>query len=437
VRTELVELMLCPVCGADGLSLHQAQTELVRYGERQVVEVRAGQVVCQRCKQTFPIADYVLSFYDLMPESVKKDGEYWGAFYRWHYEQGYMGYVDPHGEVPHFSPYQVTQVVPQTERERVTGNFVATLVEHPLVSRGGRLLDIGPGSGWTSIYLARRGFDVVAYDPGLENMHMAKEYAMQQGVFLECICAAMGAIRFKPESFDVVFAYHSLHHVPNLGEQMKSVYESIKVGGCIAIDEHIQSNPQANAIAGALLGWAQQSLFLRYRDERQSPFPIPPSAPSVNEDCSGWAIVPAIERYFHIEMANYHYIFLDRLRELYYLDCDKSPESLVHAQRTIAILYDVMKRASPDGVECVTLVGQKRETLPPDNANRYEQVGRKMFYRARTGPRLPLPTKSGQKSLEPTPWWRLPGRVLNILWYEGPAALVKEIRSYFTWLRSK
>jgi len=433
MRAELVELMLCPVCGADRLALHQAQTEQVRYGEREVEEVKEGQVVCRECQRTWPIADYVLSLYDLMPESVKKDGEYWGTFYRWHYDQGYTGYVDSRGDVPGFLPYQVGEAAPHTERQRVAG--VARLAEHLLVARGGRLLDIGSGSGWTSFYLARCGFDVVTYDPGLENMRTAKEYAMKQGVFLECICAAMGNLRFKPESLDVVFAFHSLHHVPDLDQLMQSVYDSIKMNGCIAIDEHIQNNHKANLVAAALLDWAQEAIFPRYRDERIKSVPIPPGVASVNEDCSEWAIIPSVEKYFHIDMADYRYIFLDRFRDLYYLACDKSPESLAHAERTISILNAVMKRAFPDGVECVTLVGQKRKTRPPSNADRFEQGDGKPAYRARTGPRLPMPAGAAQKMVEPTPWWRLPIRTFGILWYQGGAALVKEIRSYLTWMR--
>jgi 2-polyprenyl-3-methyl-5-hydroxy-6-metoxy-1,4-benzoquinol methylase/uncharacterized protein YbaR (Trm112 family) len=433
MQAELLELMLCPVCGADSLALQQKQSEWVRYGQREIEEIQEGQGICQECHETFPIADYVLSFYDLMSESVQKDGEYWGAFYRWHYDQGYTGYVDPRGDVAGLLFFQVREVAPQTEQKRMAG--IARLVEHPLVKQGGRLLDIGSGSGWTSLYLARRGFDVVAYDPGLENMRTAKEYAMKQGIFLECICAAMGCIRFKPESFDVAFAYHTLHHVPDLDRRMKDVYDILKTGGCIVIDEHIQINHQVDLIAGALVEWAREEVLPRYQDECQESFPIPPGGAFVNEDCSGWVVVPSVEKHFHVEMADYRYVFLDRFRDLYYLACGKSPESLVHAERAIDILYDVMQRAFPDGVECVALVGQKRAKLPPSNADRFERQDGKRIYRARTGPRLPLPSKTEQKSREPTPWWKLPGRALSILWHEGGAALVKEIQSYFTWLR--
>jgi SAM-dependent methyltransferase/uncharacterized protein YbaR (Trm112 family) len=437
MRADLLDLMLCPVCGTDQLTLRQAQAETVQYGERQVEEVKEGQVICQGCQRTFPVSDYVLSFYDLMPDSVKKDGEYWGTFYRWHYDQGYTGYVDSRGDVPGFLSFQVGEVAPQTERERVAG--VARLAEHPLVNRGGRLLDIGSGSGWTSFYLARRGFDVITYDPGLENMRTAKEYAMRQGVMLECICAAMGFIHFKPETFDVVFAFHSLHHVPGLDAQVQGVYETVKVNGCLAIDEHIQRNPWANCISAALIEWAQDAVFPRYRDERYQSAPIPPGVASINEDCSEWAIIPMVEKYFHIEMADYRYICLDRFRELYYLACDKSPDSLGHVERTIAILHEVMKRAFPNEVECVTLVGQKRKTLPPDNADQFEQGKGQLVYRARSGPRLSASPGLDRLVVEPTPWWRLPWRAARILWLQGGAVLFQKVRSYLTWLgiRSK
>lgn len=41
--------------------------------------------------------------------------------------------------------------------------------------------------------------------------------------------------------------------------------------------------------------------------------------------------------------------------------------------------------------------------------------------------------ESEREFSEATPWWRLPLRALSILWYEGGAALVKEIKSYLTW----
>ena len=100
------------------------------------------------------------------------------------------------------------------------------MAEHPLLRAGHTLLDIGVGLGWTSIHFARAGYAVTAFDPSLGPLQAAKAYAIEQGLQIEYLCAAMGYVDFRAAAFDNVAAFHSLHHVPDLRRRHRATSAS-------------------------------------------------------------------------------------------------------------------------------------------------------------------------------------------------------------------
>jgi 2-polyprenyl-3-methyl-5-hydroxy-6-metoxy-1,4-benzoquinol methylase len=79
----------------------------------------------------------------------------------------------------------------------------AKLGLHP----GVRLLEVGAGSGWPGIYLAKRtGCDVVMTDVPAEGIRSAMGRAARQGVYSQCSFAlASGSqLPFRSRSFDAV-----------------------------------------------------------------------------------------------------------------------------------------------------------------------------------------------------------------------------------------
>jgi ubiquinone/menaquinone biosynthesis C-methylase UbiE len=83
--------------------------------------------------------------------------------------------------------------------------------------RGGRVLDIGTGSGRLAIELAKTrncDFDVVAVDISENMILKAKENARRAGVAdkIKFMVGTAAALPFADNSFDIVISYASLHH---------------------------------------------------------------------------------------------------------------------------------------------------------------------------------------------------------------------------------
>jgi uncharacterized protein YbaR (Trm112 family) len=110
LKASLLDILLCPNCGDAGLTLDGAQ--VVSYGEPPVEEIRSGKVVCPTCRHQLPVDDCVLPLVASLPKGVRADGEYWGSFYRWHYEHGNLGYFDVRQPVYPFLSYGVAEAIP-------------------------------------------------------------------------------------------------------------------------------------------------------------------------------------------------------------------------------------------------------------------------------------------------------------------------------------
>ncbi len=361
MRRELLSVLRCPRCGADDLGLAAREVERVGYAAGPVEEVKAGAVEC-RCGLALPIEDYVLSYNALMPEGVKADGRYWGSFYRFALGQGLRGHFDLRDGFPPFLAHGVFETSPQPPGERQGPH--SFMADHPLIRDCRTVLDIGCGAGWSSLYLARRGFEVVAFDPSLDVIRLAKRYAIGAGVFVEYLCAGLGFVRFRDEAFDVAYALHSLHHIPELARRMEEVYRVLKVGGCLAVDDHHQRNDQADRLAASLGRWVETQVVPKHRVSDPDVMAGFPTGGSAHEDVSLGETLLQAQRFLHIRYLDTRYTFLDMLSTAYWLHQGKAPAAFEHAQEIVGLLYHAWREAYPDGAEYVTFIGQKQATLP-------------------------------------------------------------------------
>jgi SAM-dependent methyltransferase len=423
LKASLLDVLLCPHCAESGLTLSDARIQTVTYGERSLEEVRAGRVVCPTCRGQFPVEDYVLSLVDLLPKDVRADGEYWGEFYRWHYDQGHLGYFDLRRPLAPFLSYGVAEAMPMDGTERLGVHNV--LADHPLIRHSRRVLDVGCGTGWSSLYMARGGFDVVAIDPSLDSVKMAKAYALGEGTFVEYVAAAPGTIRFKPEAFDTVFAFHSLHHVPDVGACLADIRTWLSPGGCLAIDEHIQNSVHGAEFHTALMEWARQDVLPAYMSAEWPATSLPERA-SPNEDQGQASILLAIERTLHVEYIAFRYVFLDVLGDLYYFKSGRSIEATRIARDVTNTLYQILSERFPQEIEYVTLIAQKQISWPHVPQEKLAHVRRKHAHLFNPRSKM-APPVSG------TPWYLLPYKAAYIFWNKGPAALLREVNTYLRW----
>jgi SAM-dependent methyltransferase len=98
-----------------------------------------------------------------------------------------------------------------------------------------RLLDLGCGTGWTSQFFARAGYDVVGVDIAPSMIQLAEESRNRAGLGnLTFVCSDYEALSFRCE-FDCAVFFESLHHAEDEGLALRKAYEALKPGGiCLA-----------------------------------------------------------------------------------------------------------------------------------------------------------------------------------------------------------
>jgi ubiquinone/menaquinone biosynthesis C-methylase UbiE len=111
------------------------------------------------------------------------------------------------------------------------------------MKRGGRILDIGCGTGYTS--LRYPGFrnnnnEITSMDLSEKEIYLAKKYAINSGENQNFIIANALYLPFKNESFDAAFCIGVLHHIP---DHQKALEEMTRVSKKICCVEPNNINP--------------------------------------------------------------------------------------------------------------------------------------------------------------------------------------------------
>ena len=367
MHRQLLDIILCPACGS-ALELAEATFATVQYEDGPRDEIENGTVSCD-CGRRYPVTNFVLSFADLFSPDLQREAAYWDSYYSWLLEQGSYGFHDlRRGHAPYITQ-GITEPFPAADTlHRYDIHYQVADYLHSLgrASTPGTLLDIGVGLGWTSLHFARAGFSVTAFEPSLRPVMAAKRYAMQQGVFVEYLCAAMGAIAFRPGSFNNVTAFHSLHHVPNLGAELHKVRVWLNQGGALALDEHVGNSKLAASLGAEIHRWAEAEVFPGYRTLSPEVLARLPQEPhSALEDSSVSEVLPLVRTLFAIEMQRPRHTFLDHYPLLYYLHAGKNMEAYQHALTIANQVQELVRQIDPEGGDYVTIVARNSPVDSP------------------------------------------------------------------------
>jgi SAM-dependent methyltransferase len=115
-----------------------------------------------------------------------------------------------------------------------------------------RVLDFGCGTGWTSVMLARRGYDVVGQDIAPDMIALAEANAREAQVGARFVVSDYEGLSFKDE-FDVGLFYDCLHHAVDPRAALASAFRALKPGGVLVTLEpgkgHGASEASAHAVA--------------------------------------------------------------------------------------------------------------------------------------------------------------------------------------------
>ncbi|MDQ2809608.1 MAG: methyltransferase domain-containing protein [Chloroflexota bacterium] len=355
MHRSLLDIVRCPTCSSGDWTLDAQETVTLAYADGPRDEVRTGLVRCV-CGKQYPIQAYVLSFAGLFGPELAREAAFWDRYYLWNLAHGAVGFHDLTQGFAPFLAQGVTEAFPQADtiHRYAVHHQVA---EHPLLRAGTTLLDIGVGLGWTALYFARAGYRVTAFDPSLGPLQAAKAYAIEQGVAIEYLCAAVGCLDFAPASFDNVTAFHALHHVPDAADGLAAIGRWLRPGGALALDEHIAHSPLAGALGARLYAWAAATVFPQYRtltDSDLADLPVEPHSPL--EDAGMAQLLPLLECQFTIEYAQTRHVVLDHYPLLYYLWQGKDPVAFQHGLTIANHLQALLCQADPAGGEYLTVV---------------------------------------------------------------------------------
>jgi SAM-dependent methyltransferase len=100
-----------------------------------------------------------------------------------------------------------------------------------------RVLDLGVGTGWTTVFLARRGYEAVGQDISADMIELAngnrERYAVPSASF---VVQDYEEMPYR-EEFDAALFYDALHHAEDERLALGAVYAALKPGGiCLTVE---------------------------------------------------------------------------------------------------------------------------------------------------------------------------------------------------------
>lgn len=99
-----------------------------------------------------------------------------------------------------------------------------------------KILDIGCGTGWTSTFLAQRGYDVLGIDIAPDMIGFAQRAARPAGLKLDFAVGDYESMNFSGE-FDGAVFFDSLHHAENAEDALMAAHRALRTGGVCVVSE--------------------------------------------------------------------------------------------------------------------------------------------------------------------------------------------------------
>lgn len=136
-------------------------------------------------------------------------------------------------------------------------NPTITEFEHLFV-KAAKALDVGCGEGQNALYLARKGYDVDAFDLSEHAIEKLKYRCEAEGVQLNSFCADLTKYNFK-QNYDLIISFGTLHFVSK--NDWKSFIDKAKkhtnVGGIHIVQLFTDVVPASEDIAPFAIGLAK------------------------------------------------------------------------------------------------------------------------------------------------------------------------------------
>jgi SAM-dependent methyltransferase len=116
----------------------------------------------------------------------------------------------------------------------------------------GRLLDLGCGTGWTSVFFAKSGYDVVGQDISSDMIRLGEENkAFAAATALSFVHGDYESLQFRDE-FDCAVFFDSLHHAEDERAALRSAFDALKPGGVLITHEPGEGHATTQASIDAM-----------------------------------------------------------------------------------------------------------------------------------------------------------------------------------------
>jgi SAM-dependent methyltransferase len=119
------------------------------------------------------------------------------------------------------------------------GLYLASIgtILYLLPSKPSKILDLGCGTGWTSILYAKSGYEVIGQDISQDMINVANQNKIESGLNnIEFITEDFENFAFN-EEFDAAIFFDCLHHCDDEMLAIRSAYNALKPGGILITHE--------------------------------------------------------------------------------------------------------------------------------------------------------------------------------------------------------
>jgi SAM-dependent methyltransferase len=180
----------------------------------------------------------------------------------------------------------------------------------------GHALDLGCGSGWLSLELARCGMDVDGHDIGPKQIEIATKFSEESRESADPhLHGEFGSTNYQvvdlnhaalePGKYQVVISMGTLHHIQRLDHLLQEIYKSLQPGGKFLFYEHIGYSGLARLFPLAFKAAGALPKFLRRMAGSANTAPI-----SAFEGVSGQQILELVKTRFSVERIEFRFLFL-------------------------------------------------------------------------------------------------------------------------------
>ena len=201
-------------------------------------------------------------------EKINAESEYWGSLLEETLKYGIHHSIDlrkaqkiPIEELNVYGDPETLNILWGKERDFIISEAAEVK---------GKVLDLGCGTGWLTLELARNDMDVIGLDISKKCIKIAKKYLKNvkdvRGRARYRV-TDLNNIKLKEKSFDVITAWGCLHHVQNIDHLIDEIFNALKPGGKFLVYDHVGENKIIKLIRKTI-----RSFMLNRKNFDESPF---------------------------------------------------------------------------------------------------------------------------------------------------------------------